>query len=57
MDETKRLNVDACNLEETRGALKQANENFQELYGHFERLRADFDSFIAQLGHLGARPT
>jgi hypothetical protein len=57
MDDSKRLNVDACNLEQMRAALRQVDANFVELYDEFAKLRADFDALLTQLGHLAAHPT
>ncbi len=57
MDDGKRLNVNACNLEQMRAVVRQADANFVELYAAFENLRAAHEALIARLEHIGAGPT
>ena len=57
MDERKPLNVNACNLEQVRLVIRDAEANFVAVFDELKKLRTDFDALISQLGHLGARPT
>lgn len=57
MNERKPLNVDACNLEEIRGVIRDINANHATLFDEMKSLRADHDALVARLEAIGARPT
>lgn len=55
MDQRKPLNVDACNHEEMRAVVRDADANFSTVFAKLQRLRTDHDDLIRRL--IGARPT
>jgi hypothetical protein len=57
MDERRPLNANACNLEQMRLVIRDIDANQAALFEEAKRQRTDFDALVAQLGHLGARPT
>jgi hypothetical protein len=57
MDERRPLNVNACNLEEVRAVIREADDQIAVVYGEQKKLRTDFDALVEKLGHLGAHPT
>lgn len=54
MNERKPLNVDACNLEEVRGVIRDAEANFVAMFDELRKLRKDSE---ARPEPIGARPT
>ena len=57
MPERRPLNSNACNLEEVRAVIREADEQIAVVHEEQNKLRADFDALVSKLGNLGAHPT
>ncbi|MBR1150094.1 hypothetical protein [Bradyrhizobium sp. JYMT SZCCT0428] len=57
MEKTKTLKISARNPRGMSGVVRQANANFAELYDGLSKLRDDFQTLLARLEHIEARPT
>ena len=57
MPERQPLNSNACNLEEVRAVIREADEQIAAVYDEQNKLRTDFDALVSKLGNLGAHPT
>jgi len=57
MDDRRPLNVDACNLEEVRAVIREADEQIAVVYDEQKKLRTDFEVLVSKLGNLGVHPT
>jgi len=57
MPERRPLNSNACNFEEMRAVIREADEQIAAVYDEQNKLRTDFDALVSKLGNLGAHPT